>query len=318
MKELHNKKVLVTGGAGFIGSNLVVELIKTGNMVTVIDSLVSGYKSNLNPFSGIRFIESDIRNSDLVLKAVEGNDVIFHLAASVGNKKSIDDPMTDASVNVLGTLNILEAAKKLGVKKVVVSSSAGIFGELKTLPIGEDHPIEPDSPYGCSKLCEEKLALAYAKLYPMEVVCLRYFNVYGPNQRYDAYGNAIPIFTFRMLKGETIYIYGDGEQTRDFVHVNDVVRANILAASAKGVVGAFNIASGSRITIKRLVEMIMSYSDGRSVVEHTNKRAGDVLHSVANISKAKEILGYSPQVGIEDGLKDYIGWAQKAMANGSV
>lgn len=313
MVELHNKKVLVTGGAGFIGSNLVAELIRTGNEVTVIDSLVSGYRSNLDPFPGVRFIEKDIRDRDAVVKAVKGNEIIFHLAASVGNKRSIDDPVADASVNVLGTLNILEAARAEGVRKVVVSSSAGIFGELKTLPIREDHPVEPDSPYGCTKLCEEKLSLVYSKLYTLEVVCLRYFNVYGPNQRYDAYGNAIPIFVFRMLKGETLYIYGDGEQTRDFVHVSDVVRANILAASVDGVSGAFNIASGGRITVNKLVELIMRYGDGRSVSEHTGRRAGDVLHSLADISKARMELGYEPEMGMEEGLRSYIAWAGREL-----
>lgn len=308
------KRVLVTGGAGFIGSNLVAKLVMMGREVTVIDNLVSGYSNNLDPFPGVRFIKKDIRDRDAVVEAVEGCEVIFHLAASVGNKRSIDDPLTDASVNVLGTLNVLEAARQYGIRKVVVSSSAGIFGELKTLPINEDHPVEPDSPYGCTKLCEEKLALSYSKLYPMDVICLRYFNVYGPYQRYDAYGNAIPILVFRMLKGETIYIYGDGEQTRDFVHVADVVRANLLAASADGISGAYNIASGSRITINRLVEMIQGYGDSRTVVEHTARRAGDVLHSLADITKAHVELGYNPEMDIEEGLRDYISWARSEVS----
>jgi len=311
-------RVLVTGGAGFIGSNLVSRLVREGNDVTVLDNFSSGYRVNLEPFPQVRIIEGDVRDADVVEKAVRGNEVIFHLAASVGNKRSIDDPLTDASVNVLGTLNILEAARKSGVKKVVVSSSAGIFGELKTLPIREDHPVEPDSPYGCTKLCEEKLSIAYSKLYPMEVVCLRYFNVYGPNQRYDAYGNAIPIFVFRMLRGETIYIYGDGEQTRDFVHVDDVVRANILAGSGDGVSGAYNIASGTRITVNRLVGLILGSGGTSSVVEHTARRAGDVLHSLADISLAREKLGYNPAVGIEEGLRSYISWARKEFQEGKV
>lgn len=311
MGGLTYKKVLVTGGAGFIGSNIVARLVREGKDVTVLDNFSSGYRVNLEPFPSARIIDGDVRDAGAVDRAVQGSEVIFHLAASVGNKRSIDDPLSDASVNVLGTLNILEAARKTGVRKVVVSSSAGIFGELKTLPIREDHPVEPDSPYGCTKLCEEKLSLAYSKLYPMEVVCLRYFNVYGPNQRYDAYGNAIPIFVFRMLKGETIYIYGDGEQTRDFVHVDDVVNANMLAASAEGVSGAFNIASGTRITVNRLVGLIMGNGNTSSVVEHTDRRPGDVLHSLADISLARDKLGYTPSVGIEEGLKSYISWARQ-------
>jgi len=311
-------RALVTGGAGFIGSNLVARLVREGKEVTVLDNFSSGYRVNLEPFPQVRIIEGDVRDAAAVGRAVGGNEVIFHLAASVGNKRSIDDPLSDASVNVLGTLNVLEAARKTGVRKVVVSSSAGIFGELKTMPIREDHPVEPDSPYGCTKLCEEKLSLAYSKLYPMEVVCLRYFNVYGPNQRYDAYGNAIPIFVFRMLKGETIYIYGDGEQTRDFVHVDDVVNANMLAALADGVSDAFNIASGTRITVNRLVGLIMANGNTSSVVEHTERRPGDVLHSLADISLARERLGYSPVTGIEEGLKSYISWARQEVQAGKV
>jgi UDP-glucose 4-epimerase len=314
MGDLHNSRVLVTGGAGFIGSNLVGELIRCGNEVTVLDNLSSGYRTNLAPFPSVRFIEEDIRNPEAVEEAVEGKEVIFHLAASVGNKRSIDAPVTDASVNVLGTLNLLEAARKHSVRKIITSSSAGIFGELKTLPIREDHPVEPDSPYGCTKLCEEKLSLVYAKLYSMEVICLRYFNVYGPNQRYDAYGNAIPIFVFRMLRGESVYIYGDGEQSRDFVHVADVVRANLQAAESTGISGAFNIASGTRITVNHLVQLIMKFGNGSSRVEYLGKRPGDVLHSRADITMAREAFGYSPAVTIEVGLKDYISWANRELS----
>ena len=307
---MKNKKVLVTGGAGFIGSNLVAELIREGNDVTVLDNFTTGFRSNLDPMPIVRVVEGDVRDRNEVEEAMQGVEVVFHLAASVGNKRSIDDPVTDAAVNVLGTVNILEAARKHGVRKIITSSSAGIFGELKTLPIREDHPVEPDSPYGCTKLCEEKLCLAYSKLYPVEVVCLRYFNVYGPNQRYDAYGNAIPIFVFRMLRGETLYIYGDGEQTRDFVHVTDVVRANILAAGSIGVSGAFNIASGTSITVNSLVSLITKDQNSLSGIEHTDKRPGDVLHSLADITLANKTFGYSPIVGIEVGIKSYIDWAK--------
>ena len=305
---MNNKNVLVTGGAGFIGSNLVKQLIRTDNSVTVLDNFMSGYKSNLEQFSSVNIIEGDVRDKIAVEKAMQNVDVVFHLAASVGNKRSIDYPLDDAEINVLGTLQILEAARKAGVRKIVTSSSAGIFGELKTLPIKEDHPIEPDSPYGCTKLCEEKLCLSYAKLYPIEAVCLRYFNVYGPNQRFDAYGNVIPIFVFRLLRKEGITIFGDGEQTRDFVHVNDVVQANIKAAESIGVSGAFNIASGTRVTINRLVEII-----GRDIntkIVYGNKRQGDVLHSLADISLAKERINYKPTVELEDGIKEYIEWAK--------
>ena len=308
---MKNRKVLVTGGAGFIGSNLVRKLLEEGNSVTVLDNYMSGYRSNLDPFPAVRIIEGDIRDKTIVESAMQGVEVVFHLAASVGNKRSIDQPLMDAEINVLGTLQVLEAARKAGVRKIVTSSSAGIFGELKTLPIKEDHPVEPDSPYGCTKLCEEKLCLSYAKLYDIEAVCLRYFNVYGPNQRFDAYGNVIPIFVFRMLRNEPLLIYGDGEQTRDFVHVDDVVQANIKAADAAGVSGAFNIASGTRITINHLVKMITKNESNDVKAEHGPERPGDVKHSLADISLAHEKINYLPSVDLESGIKEYVEWARK-------
>jgi UDP-glucose 4-epimerase len=204
---------------------------------------------------------------------------------------------------------VLEAARKANVRKIVYSSSAGIFGELKHLPIDENHPAEPDSPYGTSKLAGEKMCLAYAKLYDLEAVCLRYFNVYGINQRYDAYGNVIPIFANRMLRNEPLIIYGDGEQTRDFVNVRDVARANLLAAHARGVSGAFNIASGESITVNRLIEMMQKASGICPQVEHALQRKGDVRHSRADISAAREVLGYDPKINMSKGLDEYMAWA---------
>jgi UDP-glucose 4-epimerase len=302
--------VLVTGGAGFIGSNFVRPLIAGRHEIVVLDNLSSGYRRNLDPFPSVRFIEGDVRDPAAVEEAVRGAEVIFHLAASVGNKRSIDQPIDDAEINVIGTLRVLEAARKAGVRKVVISSSAGIFGELKTLPISETHPAEPDSPYGASKLCAEKEGLAYAKLYGMEVVCLRYFNVYGPNQRFDAYGNVIPIFVFQMLRGEPVTIFGDGEQTRDFVNVHDVVQANIKAALAPGVSGAFNIGSGTRISINDLVELLKCRSGLNPVVRHGPPRAGDVRDSLAHIGAAQKAFGFDPTVAMDRGLCEYIGWAR--------
>ena len=302
-------KVLVTGGAGFIGSNLVKQLILDGIDVTVIDNLLSGYRSNLDPFPEIRFIEGDIRDEDLVAEAIKGVEVVFHLAASVGNKRSIDYPLTDADINVMGTLKVLEASRREGIRKIVASSSAGIFGELKTLPIKEDHPVEPDTPYGSTKLCMEKECLAYAKLYDMEAVCLRYFNVYGPNQRFDAYGNVIPIFAFQMLRGEQLTIFGDGEQTRDFINVRDVVQANIKAAMANDLSGAFNIGSNSRIKINRLVELLRETSRIEPQVMYGPPRPGDVRHSLAEISAARQAFGFEPSVSMEEGLQEYMAWA---------
>jgi UDP-glucose 4-epimerase len=256
-------------------------------------------------------VEGDIRDGAAVAKAMEGAGVVFHLAASVGNKRSIDNPIVDAEVNVMGTLRVLEAARRAGVRKLVASSSAGIFGELKTLPIGERHPAEPDSPYGASKLCAEKETLAFGRLFGMETVCLRYFNVYGPHQRFDAYGNVIPIFVFQMLAGERLKIFGDGRQTRDFVHVRDVVEANIRAAAAPGVRGAFNIGSGSRIAINDLVRKLAEAAGMESRVDYLPPRAGDVRDSLADIRAAREAFGFEPAVDLDEGLAEYVGWARK-------
>jgi UDP-glucose 4-epimerase len=305
-------RTLITGGAGFIGSNLAVELLRQGCNVRVLDNLASGYESNV-PVSA-DFVKGDVRDFAIVERAAQDVDAIFHLAASVGNKRSIDNPVLDAEINVLGTLHVLEAARANSVPKVVISSSAGIFGELKTIPIREDHPVEPDTPYGASKLCAEKQGLAYSKLYPMNVVCLRYFNVFGPRQRFDAYGNVIPIFVFQLLRGETLSIYGDGEQTRDFVHVTDVVQANIKAAKAKGLSGAFNVGSGTRITINRLVELLRTVSGMNVIVHHAPPRPGDVRDSLADISAARAAFGYAPSIDIERGLAGYFQWASAEVA----
>jgi UDP-glucose 4-epimerase len=311
-------KTLVTGGAGFIGSNIVKLLLAEGHTVTVLDNLLSGYRTNLAPFPQVRFVEGDIRDEAAVDNVMSGVDVVFHLAASVGNKRSIEHPLTDSDINVMGTLRLLEAARRHGARKFVFSSSAGIFGELKTLPIREDHPCEPDSPYGASKLGAEKLCLAYGKLYPLETVCLRYFNVYGVNQRYDAYGNVIPIFAQRLLRGEPLTIYGDGEQTRDFVNVRDVAQANYRAGTTPGVRGAFNIASATRITINRLAEMMGEAGGLMPVIVHGAPRAGDVRHSLADVTAARRAFGYEPTVGLEEGLQEYMAWARAEMGTGEI
>lgn len=305
-------RTLVTGGSGFIGSNLVRLLVERGHDVTVLDDCSSGFRQNLDPFPGVRLVVGDVREAASIDQAMARADVVFHLAASVGNKRSIDLPVRDSEINVLGTLQVLEGARRHRVRKVVYSSSAGIFGELKTLPIREDHPAEPDSPYGASKLCAEKQCLAYRKVFGLQVVCLRYFNVYGVNQRFDAYGNVIPIFAHRLLRGEPLMIYGDGEQTRDLVNVRDVVEANYRAGTAPDVSGAFNIASGSRVTINQLARLVCR-AGGRDVeILHTAPRPGDVRHSVADIGAARAGFGYHPTVGLEEGLVEYMAWAAGA------
>jgi UDP-glucose 4-epimerase len=305
-------KALVTGGAGFIGSNLSRQLLLEGHEVKVLDNLLTGRQENLQDLP-LEFIEGDICDDDMVDRAVKECEVVYHLAASVGNKRSIDQPIADSRTNVLGTLGVLEACRRHDVRKIVFSSSAGIFGELKTLPIDESHPCEPDSPYGAGKLCGEKQCLVYAKLYDLEAVALRYFNVYGPNQRFDAYGNVIPIFVFRLLKGEPITIFGDGEQTRDFVHVNDVVQANIRSSMTSRLSGAFNIGSGERVSINRLVDMIGRAIGTAAPASHGPSRAGDVRDSLADITAARNAFGFTPSVNLEEGLLEYVDWARSVL-----
>lgn len=310
-------KALVTGGAGFIGSNLVRQLVEGGHSVRVLDNLCSGYLQNLSPYPMVEFIRGDVCDEVALARAVAHCEVVFHLAASVGNKRSIDNPIADAEVNVIGTIKVLEAARRAGVRKVVFSSSAGIFGELKTLPIREDHPVEPDSPYGASKLAAEKVCLAYHKLHGIEAVALRYFNVYGVNQRYDEYGNVIPIFAIRMLRGQALTIFGDGNQTRDFINVADVARANIQAAEARGVSGAFNLGSASRITINTLVDMLREESGITPSVVHGPPRAGDVRDSLADVTAAAERFGFCPGVPLREGLREYMKWAAAEFSSSS-
>jgi len=299
-------KFLITGGAGFIGSNLVELLLADGHDVTVLDDLSSGYRENLNSNAG--FVLGDVSKPGVVHGAAKGMDAIFHLAASVGIPRSVDDPMRDAEVNLTGTLRVLEAARAHGIRRVVFSSSAGIYGEPETMPIVECHPVNPDSPYGVSKLAAEKACLVYNKLYGMRNVCLRYFNVYGIGQRYDAYGNVIPIFTKQIFQGQDITVFGDGEQTRDFVNVRDIVRANYAAALSPDAKGAFNLGSGTRISINDLAAMMLEISGGKSQIRYGDPRPGDVRDALACIEAASSALGYAPSVDLRNGLIEYMRW----------
>ena len=306
------KRVLVTGGAGFIGSNVVALLRSQGVGVTVLDNLSSGYATNLDPFPEVRLVRGDVRDPAALNDAIAGAEVVFHLAASVGSTRSIEHPIEDAEINLIGTIRVLEAIRKHRARKIVFSSSAGIFGELRTLPIREDHPVEPESPYGASKLAAEKVCLAYGRLHGFEAVCLRYFNVYGPNQRYDAYGNVIPIFVHRLYAGEPIVIFGDGEQTRDLINVADVAQANVRVGATAGAVGTFNIASATQISINRLAQLIREMSGRAARIEHGPPRPGDVRDSVADIGAAARAFGFKPVVAIEPGLREYLAWAERA------
>lgn len=300
-------KALVTGGAGFIGSNLIDHLLKHDVSVRVIDNLSSGYKDNLNGLD-VEFIAADIQDPDACIAACKGMDVVFHLAASVGRQRSIDFPQLDSGVNLIGTINILEAMRKTGVRRIVYSSSAAIFGELLTDAIDESHPQNADSPYGVSKLAAEKMILAYADIHGIEAVCLRYFNIYGINQRFDLYGNVIPIFAKRIFAGEPITIYGDGEQTRDFVNVKDVAKINYLAATSNQVKAVYNVGCGESITINHLAKIMKDISGTDVPIVYAPKRAADTLHCKALIGKAVKDLGYMPNEDLYTGLQEYMRW----------
>lgn len=298
---------LVTGGAGFIGSNLVAYLLDRGVKVRVMDNLSSGYKENLKNMS-VDFIQSDVQDADACKIACEGQDVVFHMAASVGRQRSIDYPQLDSSINLIGTINILEGMRANSVRKIIYSSSAAIFGELQTDSIDESHPQNADSPYGVSKLAAEKMILAYADIHGIEAICLRYFNIYGVNQRFDLYGNAIPIFAKRLFSREPITIFGDGEQTRDFVSVKDVARVNYLAAMSSVTKDIFNIGSGDSITINKLVSVMKEIAGVEVPVKYAPKRPGDTLHCKAMTNKVKQVLGFESSVGLEQGLREYLKW----------
>ncbi|MBY6037182.1 NAD-dependent epimerase/dehydratase family protein [Fictibacillus nanhaiensis] len=300
-------KALVTGGAGFIGSNVVKYLLEREWEVRVIDNLSSGYKYNLDGLD-VEFIEGDICDPQITMKACEGRDVVFHLAACVGRQKSLDDPQLDSNINLLGTVNILEGMRKHGVKRIVYSSSAAIFGELITPTIDENHPQNADSPYGVSKLAAEKMILAYSGIFDITGICLRYFNIYGVNQRYDLYGNVIPIFAKRIFSGEPITIYGDGEQTRDFVNVCDVARANYLAATTDKGTGVYNLGSGNSITINKLAEMMQEMSGINVGEKYESMRPADVRHCKAKTDKVKNELRFETSIILEKGLLEYMSW----------
>jgi UDP-glucose 4-epimerase len=304
-------RVLVTGGAGFIGSNVVKLLYQKGYEVAVFDDLSTGYRKNLDEFPDVELFVGDIRSRERLDHAIKGCEIVFHLAASVGNVKSLRNPVADSEVNILGTLNVLESSRLNKVRKIIYSSSAAIFGEPQYQPIDENHPLEPDSPYGVSKLAGEKHCLCYGRIYDICVVCLRYFNVYGANQRYDEYGNVIPIFASLLLQGKTITIYGDGKQTRDFVDVKDVAIANVLAAEKSEFSGVFNIGSGVSTTINSLASMIREIVDTNAEIVYAPPRKGEVEHSIADISLARNCLNYDPSTEIYDNLGKYIGWMKK-------
>lgn len=302
---------LVTGGAGFIGSHIVEELLTRGSRLRVLDNFSSGKKENLSRvIDRIDLMEGDIRDISTCARAVKDIDVIFHQAAMTSVPGSVEEPAACNAVNVSGTLNVLMAAKEAGVKRVVFASSSSIYGDEPEVPNREDELGIPQSPYAVSKRTGEIYCQMYTKLFGFETACLRYFNVFGPRQDpRSQYAAAIPIFINQMLHGSSPVIYGDGEQTRDFVFVRNVVEANLLAAQADKAVGqVVNIAGGERITINELVAAIGRILGESISAEYAPERPGDIKHSYACIDKAGEKLHYKPEITFQEGLRQTINW----------
>jgi UDP-glucose 4-epimerase len=312
-KGIQMSTYLVTGGAGFIGSNIVENLMKNKQTVRVLDNFSTGKRDNVYPFADqVQVIEGDIRSYHVVREAVEGVDFILHQAALPSVPRSIKDPITSNEVNVTGTLHILNAARDAGVKRLVYASSSSIYGDLEVLPKTEDMLPKPLSPYAVSKMAGEKYCKVFTQLYGLETVALRYFNVFGPRQDPTSqYSAVIPKFVSAMLKGDAPVIYGDGEQSRDFTFVENVVHANLLACEERveDVSGeVFNVACGKRITLNVLVRTLNSILGTDIQPEYADPRPGDVKHSLANIGKAQQFLEYTPQVDFRKGLEKVVEW----------
>lgn len=300
-------KYLVTGGAGFIGSNIVKKLVELGEDVRVLDDLSTGKSGNLEPFlKQIEFIHGNFTDLDTARKAVDGVDFVLHQGAIPSVPRSIDDPVKTNNANVLGTLNMLLASKDLGVKKFVYAASSSAYGDSPTMPKVETMPVSPKSPYAIQKLTGEQYCQVFYKIYGLETICLRYFNVFGPNQDPESpYSAVIPLFIKNILKGNSPMIYGDGKTSRDFTYVDNNVDANLKACKApKEASGeVINIATGTEISLNELVEKINKILGTNIKPEYREERAGDVKHSLGDISKAEKLLGWKPLVNFDQGLE---------------
>jgi UDP-glucose 4-epimerase len=308
-------KVLITGGAGFIGSHICERLLSEGHQVVVYDNFSTGKRENL-AFAGkgqVEVVEADVRDLPQLDFHIAGCDVVFHEAAIVSVPYSVDHPQETHDVNIQGTLNVLEASKKRGVKRVVFACSAAVYGDDPELPKNESMRPSPISPYGIEKLTSELYLQVWARLYGIETVSLRYFNVFGPRQDpTSAYSGVISIFASRALRGEAPTIFGDGEQCRDFVYVANVVDANIRAATTPGVSGrCYNVGCGQRTTLKELLLAIARIVGTTIEPKLAPPRQGDIADSLADITRARTELGYEPKVGVEEGLRHLIDHLKK-------
>lgn len=295
-------RCLVTGGAGFIGSNLVRGLLERGAQVTVLDNFSTGRRENLPRSERLSVLNGDLCTAGDLPALVSSSDYVFHLAAQVGNLKSIEHAESDAATNVLGSVRLLQACRGAGIRKLVYASSSAIFGEAERMPVGEDHPQKPASFYALSKLTAERYALLAAGLWNMPAVCLRFFNVYGAPMEQNEYSGVVPIFLERLQRGLPLLIYGDGQQVRDFVHVRDVVQAVMRAAATAPPGSVFNIGSGSPTTVVELAHAIGRVTGQTPVIEFCDARPGEVRQSLADISRARTELGFEPRYTLDDGL----------------
>ena len=304
-------KVIITGGAGFIGSHIVEHWISKGADVHIIDNLRSGFLSNVNLFPTVTFHNGSVTDKELTMRVLENTDYVFNLAALISVPESLEKPEECLDINVKGLLNILESAKENGVKKVVHSSSAAIYGDDPRLPKDISMRPKPQTPYGITKLDGEYYLQMYYEQYGLGTTSLRYFNVFGPRQDPKSqYAAAIPIFVYKALKNEPITIYGDGEQTRDFIYVKDVVQANVLAAETSEAIGVFNVANEDAITINELANLIIKTTNSKSEIIYEDIRPGDIKHSLASIKETKERLNFNPQHDLTSSLEKTINYFQ--------
>ncbi len=300
---MNKLKVVVTGGAGFIGSHIVEHWIKAGAEVHILDNLRTGFLSNVNMFPHAVFHNVSVTEREKVFSILENTDYVHHLAAMISVPESVDKPHECVEININGLLNVLDACKENGVKKIVFSSSAAIYGENPESPKKIDMNPQPKSPYGITKLDGEYYLKMYNEQYNLGAVSLRYFNVFGPRQDPKSqYAAAIPIFIEKALKDESITIYGDGEQTRDFIYVKDVVKANVLAATNNNVNGVFNVALGASSSINEIAKGIVKTTQSNSEIVYKPERKGDIKHSLANVSETTKELKFIPDFNLQSGL----------------